>query len=185
MVESGSYKALSFAAHGFTVVELMVVVVIGAILLGIAMPSLQNMIADNRLNAVTDDLASGLNLARSEAGRLNATVGLAPASGGWVAGWTVGPSGGATLRTGAMPSGYALAVSSAYASGISFDGTGRLTNTGGAQLVICHNGGPFGGGGAARMITVNPSGRVRIAQNNSSGQPVDDTNNPITGCTPS
>jgi hypothetical protein len=34
------------------------------------------------------------------------------------------------------------------------------------------------------MITVAPSGRIRIAQNDSSGQPIDDGGNPITSCTP-
>jgi type IV fimbrial biogenesis protein FimT len=162
------------------------VLTVAAILVAVGVPALQNLFADNHLNALTDDLVSALNLARSEAGRLNAQVALTPLGGGWGAGWTVAPSGGgATLRTGAkLPTGYALAASGAFATGISFDGTGRLTSAATAEFVICQNGGPFGGGGgAARMITVSPAGRIRIAQN-SSGVPVDDSNNPIAGCSP-
>jgi type IV fimbrial biogenesis protein FimT len=164
---------------GFTLVELLVVVLIAAILMGIAVPALQTMVADNELNAVTDDLASALNLARSEAGRLNATVTLAPTA-AWGSAWTVAPAGGGTtLRTGAaVPNGYSLS-STFSTAGVSFDGTGR-SSSGVGQLVICQGGGPFAGG-SARLITVTASGRIRVAQN-SSGVPVQDNGQPLTGC---
>ena len=166
---------------GFTLVELLVVVLIAAILMGIAVPAMQTMVADNQLNAVTDDLAGALNLARSEAGRLNATVTLAPTA-AWGSSWTVAPTGGgATLRTGAaVPNGYSLS-STFSTAGVSFDGTGR-SSSGVGQFVICQGGGPFAGGsGSARLITVTASGRIRVAQN-SSGVPVQDNGQPLTGC---
>jgi type IV fimbrial biogenesis protein FimT len=166
---------------GFTLVELLVVVLIAAILMGIAVPAMQTMVADNQLNAVTDDLAGALNLARSEAGRLNATVTLAPTA-AWGSTWTVTPAvGGTTLRTGAaVPNGYSLS-STFSTAGVSFDGTGR-SSSGVGQFVICQGGGPFAGGsGSARLITVTASGRIRVAQN-SSGVPVQDNGQPLTGC---
>jgi type IV fimbrial biogenesis protein FimT len=166
---------------GFTLVELLVVVLIAAILMGIAVPAMQTMVADNQVNAVTDDLAGALNLARSEAGRLNATVTLAPTA-AWGSSWTVAPTGGgATLRTGAaVPNGYSLS-STFSTAGVSFDGTGR-SSSGVGQFVICQGGGPFAGGsGSARLITVTASGRIRVAQN-SSGVPVQDNGQPLTGC---
>jgi len=169
---------------GFTLVELLVVVLIAAILMGIAVPAMQTMVADNQVNAVTDDLAGALNLARSEAGRLNATVTLAPKA-AWGSSWTVvaptGGGGGTTLRTGAaVPNGYSLS-STFSTAGVSFDGTGR-SSSGVGQFVICQGGGPFAGGsGSARLITVTASGRIRVAQN-SSGVPVQDNGQPLTGC---
>ena len=170
--------------NGFTLVELLVVVLIAAILMGIAVPAMQTMVADNQLNAVSDDLAGALNLARSEAGRLNATVTLAPTppTAAWGSAWAVAPAGGgATLRTGAaVPNGYSLS-STFSTAGVSFDGTGR-SSSGVGQFVICQGGGPFAGGsGSARLITVTASGRIRVAQN-SSGVPVQDNGQPLTGC---
>jgi type IV fimbrial biogenesis protein FimT len=166
---------------GFTLLELLVVVLIAAILMGIAVPAMQTMVADNQLNAVTDDLVSALNLARSEAGRLNAPVTLAPTA-AWGSTWTVAPAGGGpTLRTGAaVPNGYSLS-STFPTAGVSFDGTGRSSG-GVGQFVVCQGGGPFAGGsGSARLITVTASGRIRVAQN-SSGVPVQDNGQPLTGC---
>jgi type IV fimbrial biogenesis protein FimT len=52
---------------GFTLVELVVVVVISAILLTVGVPMLRDMVLNNRLIAAANDLVSHLNLARSEA----------------------------------------------------------------------------------------------------------------------
>jgi type IV fimbrial biogenesis protein FimT len=54
-------------AHGFTLIELMTVMLILAILMAIAIPSFRDFAADSRTSAVTSDLVTALNLARSEA----------------------------------------------------------------------------------------------------------------------
>ncbi len=52
---------------GFSLVELMVVLVVAAIVLGIGVPAFADFIATNRMAATVNDLVSGLHLARSEA----------------------------------------------------------------------------------------------------------------------
>jgi len=62
--------------RGFTLVELMMTLAVAAVLVGVGVPSMQNLIRNNRLTAATNQFVSSLNIARSEAikqGR-NATV---------------------------------------------------------------------------------------------------------------
>ena len=75
--------------HGFTLVEMMVVVVIGAILVGAAAPSFSRAIATQRARSAGTDVYLALLKARSEAIKRNATVTLAPKTGGWQNGWQI------------------------------------------------------------------------------------------------
>ena len=63
-------------ATGFTLVELMVAIAILALLTTIAVPSFNQMIASNRLTTQTNGLIAAMNIARSEAIKLNRTVSL-------------------------------------------------------------------------------------------------------------
>lgn len=75
--------------QGFTLVEVMVVLVLLAILLGFAIPSYRAFQASQQVRSVSADLLSALNLARSEAVKRAANVTLTPATGGWNNGWVV------------------------------------------------------------------------------------------------
>jgi len=68
--------------HGFTLVELMVVVGIMAVLAALAGPSFMGTIERYRVSTVTDQLASALILAQTEAVKRAGNVGLARLSGG-------------------------------------------------------------------------------------------------------
>jgi len=188
-----SIAAVERLAAGFTLVELLVVMVVGAILLAIAVPALQGLFASNQLTTITDSFATALSEARSEAAKLNISVQLTPTNGGvdWSGGWTMVVAGAAapgmpgTLRTGApVPAGYTLKSTASFNGGVTFDSTGRLAaGTLPGEFVICQ--GPFpAAGGRAQMITVAASGRVRIAQNDASGSPLADDNTSVTTCTP-
>jgi len=84
--------------RGFTLIELMVTLSVAAVLLTVGVPSMREMIANNRLTAATNTFVSSLNIARSEAikqGR-NATMCVSDASpqdqctgGDWDKGWIV------------------------------------------------------------------------------------------------
>lgn len=55
------------SARGVTLIELMITIAVALILLGVAVPSFQNIIRTNRIVALTNELATALHLARSEA----------------------------------------------------------------------------------------------------------------------
>ena len=76
-------------SHGFTLLEMMVVVVIAAILAGAAAPSFSKAIASQRARSAGTDVYLALLKARSEAIKRNAAVTLAPKSGGWQNGWQI------------------------------------------------------------------------------------------------
>lgn len=70
---------------GLTLLELMITLVVGSILLVIAVPSFLSFQKDNRRVTQINELVSGLNMARSEATKSNATVGFCPSSDPWTA----------------------------------------------------------------------------------------------------
>jgi type IV fimbrial biogenesis protein FimT len=61
---------------GFTMVEMLFVIVIIGIGMSIAVPSFQGMLERNRLATQANDLTMAINLARSEASRLGKVVSL-------------------------------------------------------------------------------------------------------------
>jgi prepilin-type N-terminal cleavage/methylation domain-containing protein len=93
---------------GFTLVELMIVVVVLAVLSVIAIPNFQRMIDKNRLRDATGPFFTGLSLARSEAIKLGDTVDVCTGTGvacnftsswdthGWV---VIENATGTTVRT--------------------------------------------------------------------------------------
>lgn len=83
---------------GFTLIELMVVVAIAAILVSMAVPSFQSLLARRAATAAADSLVSDMTLARSEALKRSAaatvcrsTDGLTCSTvfGSWHVGWLV------------------------------------------------------------------------------------------------
>lgn len=69
------------AQHGFTLIELMIVVVLLAVISAFALPAFQSFIASNRLTSEANELLAGLNLARSEAVRTQRHVVLCRTNG--------------------------------------------------------------------------------------------------------
>lgn len=83
--------------NGFTLVELLIVLVIALILLAAGLPSFQNFIRDQRVRAITSDMLGDFALARSEAVRFSGRVVIARAGFGgctvtgttWREGWCI------------------------------------------------------------------------------------------------
>lgn len=64
------------AQRGFTMIELMTVLVVAGVLLSLAIPSFRELLARNRIEGVAAELSTDLQYARSEAVSRNVPVGL-------------------------------------------------------------------------------------------------------------
>ena len=112
--------------RGFTLIELMVVVVLLAILSSIAGPSFRSFIGTMNSKSAAFDLIGDLTAARAEAIKRNAAVAITPVGGSWVNGWRV-VSGAVTLRQRSAPNS-ALSISGAPAAGVVFRPNGRIAD---------------------------------------------------------
>jgi type IV fimbrial biogenesis protein FimT len=63
---------------GFTLVEAMTTLALGALLVGVAIPSFQHLLADNAMSAARNSMVTHLHLARSEAVKRGITAVLCP-----------------------------------------------------------------------------------------------------------
>jgi len=82
---------------GFSLIELMVTIGIFAILVAMAAPSFNNIMADNKLTSARDNLISALQFAKTEAISRNTEVAICPSTNGtgcsgsedWSEGWII------------------------------------------------------------------------------------------------
>lgn len=86
------------AVRGFTVTELLFVVLVFGVLLAVGLPEMGHFVRNQRVKTASFDLFSTLMLARSEAITRNTRVTIAPTGGSWTNGWTVTEPGGEVLR---------------------------------------------------------------------------------------
>ncbi len=78
------------AVHGFSVIELLVVLAIAAILLGIGVPSFRILLQNQQMTTTVNELFAAINLTRSEAIQRGTRVDLVPADAReWTSGWVV------------------------------------------------------------------------------------------------
>jgi type IV fimbrial biogenesis protein FimT len=85
-----------YAKAGFTVIEMMIVVVLLGIIATLAAPSFRDYTLNQRVKNAAFDLNASLSNARSEAIKRNATVSVTAAGTGWADGWNI-MSGTTTL----------------------------------------------------------------------------------------
>jgi type IV fimbrial biogenesis protein FimT len=89
--------------HGFTLIEILIVIVIAGVLATLAAPSFREYIFNQKIRNASFDLIASLSYARSEAITRNAAVDIVPVSiSNWANGWSVRTLVGGTdtaLRT--------------------------------------------------------------------------------------
>ena len=77
-------------SRGFTIIELMIVMVVIGVMVAIAAPSMRDLVVRMRLKTASSDLHTSLMFARSEAIKRNAGMQLVPVDAtNWALGWTV------------------------------------------------------------------------------------------------
>jgi len=81
----------------FTLIELVVTIAVFMIVVGLAVPSMQSIIANNRSSTIANELVSSMHIARSEAVKRGTSVSVCPTSNqnftscgnNWNLGWLV------------------------------------------------------------------------------------------------
>lgn len=117
---------------GFTLVEMAVVVAILAVLLGVALPAMNEFIVNQRVRGAAMDLVATLLLARSEAIKQNGNVSVVSTSTttNWNSGWRIVGTDGTTIRNQESYSGIQISAAiSAGSASVVFDRTGRVSGT--------------------------------------------------------
>lgn len=157
-------KPKSFS-NGFTLIEMMIVMAIMGILLGIALPAMQEFLALSRQRSAASDVYTSFMVARSEAVKRSADVVISPSLSGWSGGWDV-KVGATILATHDALSGLTLTASPGGAScaDITYKPTGRISFSSNAcsttaWVAITSTAYP---NRAARCVQVTPSGRPSL-----------------------
>jgi len=125
------------AQRGFTLTEALIVMAVLTVVVSMALPSMTEMIREQRIRAASFDLVSDLMLARSEAVKRSGVVSLASQGQDWQDGWQVTVDEG--LHQGLVVQRRAALGNSVQVQGsgrIEFDRNGRLVAGGTARLEV-------------------------------------------------
>ena len=165
-------------AAGFTLVELMIAIAVGAILLVLAVPNFVTALQKNRIGSAADQLYVSLAEARGEAVKRRSVVHICPSAdndscrndGDWSDGWLIFvDTNDNDLRESAEPiikavpgtslaSGVSLGSEAAVANFVAFGAAGATINTGTfGSFWICHGNSSV----PSRQINVSASGRIQ------------------------
>jgi type IV fimbrial biogenesis protein FimT len=165
---------------GFTIIELMIVVVLVGVMVSLAAPNMRDLVVRTRLKTAASDLHQSLMYARSEAIMRNAVVQVVPNSASnWALGWSVKEQAGGTVLSRQDPYQNVnfRTANSAYVtvslSAITFSGTGRETGSAGAGVAVVVSSTDFPQI-RARCVVIDPSGRAAVRQDRDS--------DPTNGC---
>ncbi len=168
---------------GFTLLELMIVLAIGALIMTMAVPSFRDSINNQRLVTATNELVMSFTLAKSEAIKRVVYVTVCKSSDGatcsgntasWNEGWIVFANattanlgsfdvGDELIRVySALPDSLAISAIGNVDTFVSFRPSGTLGTTAGNQLgtfTTCD----YRGADSATAIVMQPSGRWQVS----------------------
>ncbi|MBM3343259.1 MAG: prepilin-type N-terminal cleavage/methylation domain-containing protein [Betaproteobacteria bacterium] len=144
--------------QGFTMIELIIVLVVLGVLLAIGLPNLSGFIATTRVKNAAFDVHTSILAARNEAITRNATVTITPNGGtNWANGWVITASSGTVaLKTQDALPGIAITGPATLA----YNGAGRLTAAAGSISLSAPDSPTVQG----RCINIDLSGRPATAK---------------------
>lgn len=162
--------------NGFTLIEMLIVLLIAGILVSIGVPSYQTLVKNNKQTSQLNTLMTSLLLARSEASKRNVTVTLCSSSDGascaasadWQQGWIVFvdddvdgdiDDGEEILNIQEGFRGINTLTSSSFTStaSVSYQANGLITGTAG-KFLHCDS----RGDDHAKEINVSTTGRAKV-----------------------
>ena len=172
---------------GFTLLELIVTLAIGAILLAVAIPSMSTLIGGNAMSATVNTLVHALQSARSEAVKRSLPVGVCTSNdpttveavcdpnAGFGAGWIVYVDANRNgqrdaidtetlvLQVEARSPAFSFTPDAVFASQVYFDGNGYSISTSGTPLsgaiTIAH-----AAEATSRSVSIGANGAIRSAE---------------------
>ncbi|MBW9336248.1 prepilin-type N-terminal cleavage/methylation domain-containing protein [Herbaspirillum sp. RU 5E] len=140
-------------SKGFTLIELMVVLLIAALVLGAGIPALQNLSSEHQLAAAGSDFFHSVQLTRSEALRAGRRAEMRPSDGrDWQSGWEIRVGQQVVSRHPSLEMGIAVAYTNG-ADIVAYQPDGQPVTRGTWY---------FSSGTNARAVVINFLGRVRI-----------------------
>lgn len=160
---------------GFSILEMMVILLIAGILLAIGVPSFQAMIQNHRLITATNALFMAVNLTRSEAIHRGVRVDMVPAGDGtqWTNGWVIfvdedndqHPDANETIIYSHTASYRNVRITPSFTDSkvqyIAFNGTGRTRTNASSQTSQSGNW-LLESGSQSRKVVINFLGRARV-----------------------
>jgi type IV fimbrial biogenesis protein FimT len=151
------------AAAGFTLIETLMVVVILAVLAGIAAPSMRAFMDSQVVKTPASDLYATLVLARSEAIKRNAAIEVVPSATDWAQGWQVRLQAAPTTVLRTQDSYPRISISASAAGTVTYGSNGRLSTSATTFRVLV----PGNAQARMRCVTVDVTGRpsVRVDRN--------------------
>ena len=157
------------AETGFTLVELLIALLIGAILATLAAPSFMDTIRRNRLVSASNDFLATLNYARSEAIKRGQTITVCASSdqatctnSPWQDGWIVQEANSTELlRAHGALDGEATLTRTDASTMFQYTPRGLLAGGNSATFNLC-----VASGFEGRQIVISATGRARIVEYN-------------------
>jgi type IV fimbrial biogenesis protein FimT len=167
-----------YAAHGFTLIEMMMVITIIGLLVAVGVPMFSDAMLSSRVSSYSNNVLASVYTARSEAMKRNTAVTLCTSAngttcattGGWQQGWIVlAPDPEDATATvvlqhqQAIPSGYSVVARNA-ANALLYTMSFQPTGVGATQATIkvCRE--SPSAGKQERLVTVSATGKPSVTR---------------------